>query len=420
MKLLILTQYFPPETGAPQNRLFELATRLKTKGVEVDILTAMPNYPKMEIFDEYKGKKYVEENMDGLKVYRSRIFVSKSKGIAKRLLNYFSFVFTSYVRGKKLDNYDYILCESPPLFLGYSAMLLAKKLNAKLIFNVSDLWPESAEKLDLVSNKFFLNRAYKLEAKLYNKSYLVTGQTQGIVKNITQRFPHKTVFWLPNGVDVSKYNPAEVQPYGFRKKYNINQNDIVFFYGGIIGHAQGLEIIVNVAKRFKNKPVKFVLMGSGPEKDKLIKLNQNLGLKNVIFAEPVGRNEISGIIKEIDVSLVPLRKLELFMGAIPSKIFEILAMEKPILLGVDGEARELFIDEGQAGWFFEPENLNDLESKINEIINNKSEVIIKGKNGRKYVSENFNRDTIVQNFYNFLIKMDSNILLEPKSSDITL
>lgn len=408
MKLLILTQYFPPETGAPQNRLFELAVRLKAKSVDVEILTAMPNYPKMEIFEAYKGKKYVEEEMEGLKIYRSRIFVSKSKGIVKRLMNYFSFVYTSYVRGKKLGNYDYLLCESPPLFLGYSAMRLAKKLKAKLIFNVSDLWPESAEKLDLVSNKFFLKMAYNLEAKLYNKSYLITGQTQGIVKSITERFPHKTVFWLPNGVDVSKYDPAKVQPYGFREKYNIAKDAIVFFYGGIIGHAQGLEIIVNVADRFRNSNVKFVLLGSGPEKDKLLALNEKLGLSNVIFAEPVGRNEIGGIIKEIDVSLVPLRKLDLFMGAIPSKIFEILAMEKPILLGVDGEARELFINEGQSGWFFEPENLDDLENKINQIITQPKEIELMGKNGRQYVTEKFNRDTIVQKFYDFLLEMEKN------------
>ncbi|MGV6860634.1 MAG: glycosyltransferase family 4 protein [Putridiphycobacter sp.] len=408
MKLLILTQYFPPETGAPQNRLFELALRLQSKGVEVEILTAMPNYPKMEIFEAYKGKKYVEEEMEGLKIYRTRIFVSKSKGIFKRLLNYFSFVFTSYFKGRKLPNYDYILCESPPLFLGYSATRLAKKLKAKLIFNVSDLWPESAEKLDLVSNKLFLKMAYNLEAKLYKKSYLVTGQTQGIVKSIETRFPDKTVFWLPNGVDVTKYNPEAIEPYGFRKKYNIESTDIVFFYGGIIGHAQGLEVIVKVAERFINHPIKFVLLGSGPEKDQLLALKDKLGLNNVIFAEPVGRNEIGGIIKEIDVSLIPLRKLDLFMGAIPSKIFEILAMKKPILLGVDGEAKELFIDEGKTGWFFEPENLNDLESKIKEIIANPEEIKLRGENGRRYVTDKFNRDTIVQKFYDFLVKLEQN------------
>jgi len=408
MKLLILTQYFPPETGAPQYRLYELAMRLQSKGVNVDVLTAMPNYPKMEIFEAYKGKSYVKEDISGLTVYRSKIFVSKSKGIFKRLLNYFSFVFTSYVRGRKLGDYDYVLCESPPLFLGYSATRLAKKLNAKLIFNVSDLWPESAEKLDLVSNQFFLKMAYNLEAKLYKKSYLITGQTQGIVKSISERFPEKEVYWLPNGVDVNNYDPKLIETTGFRQKYGIAESDIVFFYGGILGHAQGLELIVNVAPRFVNQPVKFILMGSGPEKDMLLTLYKKNGGDNVIFADPVGRTELGALIKEIDVSLVPLRKLDLFLGAIPSKIFEILAMEKPILLGVDGEAKELFIDSGDAGWFFDPENVDDLENKISYILQNKHEIEQKGFNGRAYVSEHFNRETIVNKFYDFLIDFDKN------------
>ena len=406
MKLLILTQYFPPETGAPQNRLFELAIRLKAKGVDVEILTAMPNYPKMEIFEEYKGKSYIEEEQHGLKIYRSRIFVSKSKGIFKRLLNYFSFVFTSYWRGRKLGSYDYILCESPPLFLGYSATRLAKKLKAKLIFNVSDLWPESAEKLDLVRNRTFLKLAYNLEAKLYSKSYLVTGQTQGIVESISTRFPNKKVYWLPNGVDITKYNPQEVAKSGFRKKYGISEADLVLFYGGIIGHAQGLELILKAAKEFTEQPVKFVLLGSGPEKDKLLSIQKDLNLKNVIFAEPVGRNEMGGIIKEIDISLIPLRKLDLFLGAIPSKIFEVLAMEKPILLGVDGEAKNLFIDQGNAGWFFKPENEIDLISQIQYILNHKNEISEKGQNGRAYVKKSFNRETIVNNFYDYLISLE--------------
>ena len=218
MKLLILTQYFPPEVGAPQNRLFELALRLQKEGVDITVLTAMPNYPQMEIHEAYAGKKYVKEEMSGMTIHRTSIFVSKEKGIVKRLKNYFSFVKSSYKHGKKLENFDFILCESPPLFLGYSAMKLSKKLNAKLIFNVSDLWPESAEKLEIVNNKFLLNRAYKLEAKCYRKSVLVTGQTQGIVKSIKTRFPEKDVYWLPNGVDLSYYNPDDVPTGNFRKK----------------------------------------------------------------------------------------------------------------------------------------------------------------------------------------------------------
>lgn len=405
MKLLILTQYFPPETGAPQNRLYELAIQLQAKGITVEVLTAMPNYPKMEIFESYRNNAIPEEEMNGLKIYRSKIFVSKSKGIIKRLLNYFSFVFSSYQRGKKLGAYDYILCESPPLFLGYSAMRLSKKLKAKLIFNVSDLWPESAEKLGIVTNKYFLKLAYNLEAKLYRKSYLITGQTQGIVADIRERFPEKEVYWLPNGVDVDRYQPAAIEASGFRDKYKIPLDHLVFFYGGILGHAQGLEVIINAASNFKDEKITFVLMGSGPEKDGLVKLSKELKVSNVIFADAVGRTEIAGIIKEIDVSLIPLKKLELFLGAIPSKIFEILAMEKPILLGVNGEAKTLFIDEGNCGWHFEPEDVTDLVLKIKEITAAPEEVKKRGENGREYVAQKFNRKIIVENFYTHLKEM---------------
>ena len=405
MKLLILTQYFPPETGAPQNRLYELAIQLQAKGITVEVLTAMPNYPKMEIFEAYRNNAISEEEMNGLKIYRSKIFVSKSKGIIKRLLNYFSFVFSSYQRGKKLGDYDYILCESPPLFLGYSAMRLSKKLKAKLIFNVSDLWPESAEKLGIVTNKYFLKLAYSLEAKLYRKSYLITGQTQGIVADIRERFPEKEVYWLPNGVDVDRYQPATIEASGFRDKYKIPLDHLVFFYGGILGHAQGLEVIINAASNFKDEKITFVLMGSGPEKDGLVKLSKELKVSNVIFADAVGRTEIAGIIKEIDVSLIPLKKLELFLGAIPSKIFEILAMEKPILLGVNGEAKTLFIDEGNCGWHFEPEDVTDLVLKIKEITAAPEEVKKRGENGREYVAQKFNRKIIVENFFKHLIEM---------------
>lgn len=243
MKVLFLTQYFPPEVGAPQNRLFELAVRLKNKGVGITVLTAMPNYPAMEIHEDYIGKEYVYEEMDGLKVHRSAIYVSKSKSIVKRLQNYFSFVWSSYKVGRKKveGNFDYIFCESPPLFLGISAYLLCKNKGAKLIFNVSDLWPESAEKLGLVTNKFFLHLATILEEFLYKKSVLITGQTQGIVANIQARFPSKEVYWLPNGVDLSYYNPEEVTS-NWREENGFSSTDKLFLYAGIIGYAQGLDL----------------------------------------------------------------------------------------------------------------------------------------------------------------------------------
>lgn len=399
MKLLILTQYYPPEIGAPQNRLHELALRLKAAGMEIDVLTALPNYPRMEIMKGYEnGNKRIEE-IDGISVHRTWIYVSKSKGIISRLLIYFSFVWSSYRKGRKMKNYDYLLVESPPLFLGYSAMALSKKLNAKLIFNVSDLWPESAEKLGIITNKIALNLAYKLEAKCYTKAHLITGQTQGIVDDIRTRFPNKKVYWLPNGVDVSFYNPSQIQPGNFRERNGFSQEEILFFYGGIIGHAQGLEVILNAANLLRDSSsIQFIIQGSGPEKETLIALKQTLNLTNVHFLEPVSKIEMPSILKSIDVALVPLKNLPLFQGAIPSKVFEALAMEIPLLLGVDGEARNHFIEKGKAGLFFQPENIDDLAKQALFLAENSLERLEMGKNARRYVTENFDRNKIANDF----------------------
>ncbi|MCD6019414.1 MAG: glycoside hydrolase [Bacteroidetes bacterium] len=405
MKLLILTQYFPPEVGAPQNRLFELAVRLKKSGVDVSVLTAMPNYPQMKIYDGYQDKDYLYEEIEGIPVHRASIYLPKSKSIVERLKNYFSFVYSSArVGNSKVGEVDAILCESPPLFLGYSALYLKRKKKAKLIFNVSDLWPESAEKLGVVTNRWMLKLAYNLEAKLYRKSVLVTGQTQGICKNINQRFPDIKTYWLPNGVDVSYYDPSMVTG-DWRKENGFNEGDVLFLYAGIIGLAQGLEIILSAAGKLKDhSSIKFILLGSGPEKEKLQSIKQEKQLTNVYFFDAVSKTEMPSIVQASDVSIIPLRKLELFLGAIPSKIFENLSMEKPVILAVDGEARELFVNQGKCALYSEPENVEELVKHVLLLANDPALRKQLGERGREYVEQSFNRNTIAQNFYKELIK----------------
>jgi glycosyltransferase involved in cell wall biosynthesis len=404
VRIIILTQYFPPEIGAPQNRLYEIAIRLVKKGVNVQVLTAMPNYPKMEIDKAYKGKWYTKELMDGMKIHRAWIFVRKSKGIITRLMNYFSFVFTSLWIGVfKLEKADYLLCESPPLFLGISALVLKRAKRAKLIFNVSDLWPESAEKLGLIKNKSILRITTRLEEYLYAKSSLIAGQTQGIVSNIKKRFSDKIVYWLPNGVDISLYNPDKVVS-RWREENNFASGDFLFLYAGIIGHAQGLEVILKAAKISKNETgLKWLLLGSGPEKEKLVKMKEELNLTNVFFFETLPKIKMPEVWKAVDVSVVPLKRLDLFKGAIPSKIFEGLAMKKALLLGVEGEAEELFIKEGKSGLSFIPEDAHDLALKAMEMSKGKERIAEFGQNGYNYVKQKFNRDNIAESFYTFLI-----------------
>lgn len=402
MKLIILTQYFPPEVGAPQNRLYEIAVRLKQRGVDIEVLTAMPNYPKMEIHDGYRGKWYVKEDMNGMTIHRAWIWVSKNKGIVSRLMNYFSFVFSSmWIGFFKLNKADYLLCESPPLFLGISALVLKRSKKAKLIFNVSDLWPETAEKLGLITNKRILSITTKLEEYLYAKSALISGQTQGIVNNIKQRFPDKIVYWLPNGVDMNFYKEADIKS-NWREEKGFKPDDLLVLYAGIIGHAQGLEVVLKAAEQTKELPIKWILLGSGPEKEQLLAMKGKMKLDNVFFFEPLPKNSMPAVWKAVNVSLVPLRRIDLFKGAIPSKIFESVAMKKPLLLGVEGEAKELFIDEGKAGLAFTPDDGVDLAQKAIYLLNNKTEAWAMGNIGSGYVKVKFNRDAIAADFYKLL------------------
>ena len=405
MKLLILTQYFPPEVGAPQNRLFELAIRLKKMGVNVTVLTAMPNYPQMKIYDGYEGIDYMYEEIEGIPVHRASIYLPKNKSIIQRLLNYFSFVYSSAQVGKnKIGDVDVILCESPPLFLGYSALYLKRKKKAKLIFNVSDLWPESAEKLGVVTNKWMLKLAYRLEEKLYRKSILVTGQTQGICKNINDRFPFVKTYWFPNGADISYYNPSTVSS-DWRKDNGFNANDVLFLYAGIIGLAQGLEIILSAAEKLMDQPsIKFILLGNGPEKEKLQVIKQEKKILNVYFFDAVSKTLMPKIVKACDAAIIPLLKLPLFLGAIPSKIFENLAMEKAVILAVDGEARELFVNQGKCALYSEPENVDDLIKNVLLLANDSLLRKELGQKGRTYVEQSFNRNTIAYNFHQELVE----------------
>jgi glycosyltransferase involved in cell wall biosynthesis len=398
MRILFVSQYFPPETGAPQNRLLGLAKEFKKSGVEIVVLTAMPNYPEMKIHDRYRKKFYACETMETIEVHRSWIYVSRNRSLVRRMLNYFSFVFTSLIISFRIKGkFDYVLCESPPLFLGISAWLISKFKHARFIFNVSDLWPESAEKLGIISNKYFLKAAEILEEFLYRRSFLITGQTQGIVDNIKRRIPGRKVHWLPNGIDEEQFIDREFK--SVREELGFRSDDFILIYAGILGHAQGLRVILKAAERLKeNSGIKFLMVGDGPEKTLLMAEKERLNISNVIFHQTVPKEKIVSMIYSSDAAIIPLKKIELFKGAIPSKIFENLILEKPILLGVDGEARQLFIERGKCGIFFTPEDDVALANAVLQLYSSRELCSLLGKNGKNFVLENFTRDKILMKF----------------------
>ncbi|HQP01685.1 MAG TPA: glycosyltransferase family 4 protein [Bacteroidia bacterium] len=402
MNITILTQYYPAETGAPQNRLSDLALQLKNAGHEITVLTAMPNYPQNEIHDNYKGKYFISESINEIVILRSWIYVGKSRSVIPRLFNYFSFVISSFIWGiLKLKKQDVIICESPPLFLGITGWLLSVFKKSKFVFNISDLWPESAEKLGVITNKTLLKMAERLELFLYKKSFLITGQTQGIVQNIKERTQLNNLHWMPNGISEEtlqlNFNKSDC-----RKVFHLPESAFVLSYAGVIGHAQGLEVILNAATELQQKDIIFVICGDGPELNNLKTLAHSLQLNNIVFTGPVRKTDALQLVAASDAAIIPLKKIDLFKGAIPSKIFENCAMSKPILLGVDGEAKELFINEAQAGIYFEPENATELSSAIEKLFENKMLCATLGQNGKQFVLNKFSRKQIANNFLKIL------------------
>lgn len=405
MKILFLTQYCPPEVGAPQNRIFEFAKQLKTFGHQVTILTAMPNYPKGEIFEEYKGKKIVKETFDGIDIVRTGIYATKSKDFTKRLRNYLSFTWTSVAKGaRQIENQDFIITESPPLFLGWSGYVLAKLKKAKFIFNVSDLWPESAVKLDVLHNEAMIKASTWLEEFCYKKAAAVTCQTQGIVDNIVERgFDSKKVHLITNGVDTEFFNRKNRsedlrESLGIKDKFSV-------VYAGIHGIAQGLEVVIKAAEILKyEKNIQFIFIGEGPEKPMLKEMVKDKKLDNVTFLPMQSKKDMPQIIASMDATVVPLKKLDLFKGALPSKMFEALASELPIVLAVQGEAEEL-INSAKAGIVVEPENEKEIAKAVLDLYADENLRRELGRNGRVYVKEHFSREAITRKLEKILLEL---------------
>lgn len=406
LKVLILSQYYPPEVGAPQNRLASLVMNLKAQGAEVEVLTATPNYPALTVMRGYKNQlRRTTEDLEGVSVHRVPILLPKTKNTLTRLITYFSFCLSVLIFTKRTDKFDFILCESPPLFLGIPGLLLCRRYKSKLVFNVSDLWPESVKALGVITNPILLEAAYALEKFIYERSISILGQTESICRDIKARFPAANPVFFPNGVDTSQFSDSAIKD---GSAVNLRIGDkVTFFYAGILGHAQGLEVIIKAREHLRSAENEvyqgsaFVIFGDGPEKGALQALNENSGT-DVIFVDSIPRAQLLATLATLHVGIVPLRQNALFEGAIPSKIFDSLALGKPVLLGVDGEAKAKFIDQVQCGMYVRPEDHVALAAAVKRLTNNESLRNELGQNGKLMVAQQYDRGEIALNIKSHL------------------
>jgi len=397
--LAILTQYYPPEIGAPQRRLSHLASQFVRAGHSVSVLTAMPNYPRGKIFPGYGGL-WRRETEEGIHLIRTPIYPAQSANFLPRLTNYFSFVISSAcVGGILLPRPDCLLVESPPLFLGLSGYWLSRLKSARLVFNVSDLWPESAVRLGIVRRDGFAFRLSEwFEEFCYRKAWLVTGQSKTILESVAHRFPTVRLYHLSNGVDTSAFNlrvksPADRAPL-------CKNGDFLAIYAGLHGLAQGLEQILDAAELVGTESgFQFVLIGDGPEKAALVARARAQGLSNVCFLDPRSADEMPALLACADVLLVPLKGF--IPGAVPSKLYEGMGSGRPVLLIASGEAASV-VSETSAGLVVQPGDIPAIVDALRRLKAEPELGRIMGENGRKAALERFDRDLIAKEFIEYL------------------
>jgi glycosyltransferase involved in cell wall biosynthesis len=398
MKVGILTQYFPPELGAPQQRLSALAERLAARGHEVVVLTAMPSYPRGKTFDGYGGM-HLRHTIRGVDVHRVPAYPTQSPRMGRRLLNYGSFMATSALMGPRCfgRGIDVLLTESPPLFLGVTGYWLSRVCNARWIFNVSDLWPDSAVSLGVVRESAALRAAYALESFCYRKAWLVTGQSREIVANVSRRFPSVSTYHLSNGVDTALFQPGAGRD-DLRARLRQGRGCSVL-YAGLHGLAQGLDHLVAAAERLREDDVFITLVGDGPVKQALKDRAATSGPLPIQFIDPQPADAMPAWIASADVSLVPLAMH--IPGAVPSKLYEAMASARPVVLMASGEAADV-VRRHECGVVVESGDVGNLTASLRALARDAGLRDRLGRAGREAAKQQFDRDDIVGRFATML------------------
>jgi glycosyltransferase involved in cell wall biosynthesis len=398
MRLLILSQYFPPEMGAPQTRLSELGERLIDRGWEVEALTALPNYPTGKVFEGYAKSKPCVEQVGRIRTVRVPLVTSKG-GFSKRLVSYFSYVATSSWYGPgRCQRPDLLFVESPPLFIGYAARYLSWRWKAPYVFNVSDLWPESAIRMGVVKQGLATQMAERLEHKLYRLAAGVTGQSEEIVAAIRRAAPQTPAEVITNGVDPARFGREKADETA-REKLG-REPGPVFLYAGLLGLAQGLGQLLDLAAALQpGEPGRFVLVGEGPDRERLEERIRRENLTRVRILPPAPRERVPALLAAADIAVISLGMS--IPGAVPSKIYEAMAAGLPILLLADGEPARR-IEQADCGLAVPPNQPEEALAAARRLAGDSELRARLGAAGRRAAETTYDRNQIADRLDRFL------------------
>jgi colanic acid biosynthesis glycosyl transferase WcaI len=396
MKILYVSQYFPPEMGAPAARVSELSRLWTDAGHEVTVLTAFPNHPTGVVPGEYRRKMLrlvYKEKLSGVRVMRSWIVPLPNRKSFERILNYGSFCVSAASTGMFLPRPDVVIATSPQPLVGLAGWWIAKLKRVPFILEVRDLWPESLSAVGAAAERSLLYRALRrMVGFLYracDRLVVVTSDfKQHIVENY--RIPDQKISIVQNGVDTNLFNPRSENS-GLRSALGL-EDKFVVSYIGTMGMAHSLETVIEAASMSQNSAprIVFLLVGEGAEKQRLVSCARQRGLTNLRFVDQQPRELIPAYICASDACIVSLRRSELFHTVLPTKMLEFMSCARPVIVSVDGLARKI-VSDANSGIFVEPENPTALADAVLKLAANPALCEALGRKGRRYILQNFTR-----------------------------
>jgi len=396
--------------GAPAARVAELSRHWAEAGHDVTVLTGFPNHPTGVVAPEYRGKLrhlVIHENVDHVNLVRTWLLPLPNRKVYQRILNYSSFCVSSAVTGTSLPKADVVIATSPQLLVGLSGWWISRHQNVPFIFEVRDLWPESLAAVGVGRRNPVLQRSLtKLAGFLYRNSSHIVVVTPAFKDHLVQhwRVPAGKISIIENGVETDMFCP-QAQDEGLRRELGL-EGKFVVCYTGTMGMAHGLETLVEAAARLEDQlpKVLFLLIGEGAEKERITLLTRVRCLHNVRFIGQQPREKIPAYINASDACLVLLKKAELFKTVIPTKMLEFMACARPVIVGVDGQARGI-IEEAKAGIYIEPENVNQLVDAVSRLFADSSLRVSLGQGGRQHILQHYSRAQTATTYVRLLEKL---------------
>ena len=403
MRILFISHYFPPEVNAPANRTHEHCRRWVAEGHEVTVITGVPNHPAGVLFVGYHNRWIHEEEVDGIRVIRTWMFLAANAGFAKRILNYVLFAVTAVIASKRVRNPDLVLATTPQFFCGLAGAVIARIKRLPFVLEVRDLWPKSIVELGQLQQGFALGPLEALERWLYKSSAGIVVNTRAFIDHIADSgYPREKIELIYNGIDPHQFRPQPASQ-KLRTKYALEGRTAVA-YIGTLGLAQGLECVIETAEILQSRPdIAFLIIGDGAERGKLEAMIQERGITNVRLLGLQPRELMPDWIASADILLVCLRDLPVFETVIPSKIFEFLAQERPVIVAARGEIRRM-TEEAGAAWVIDPQDPQAMADAVEAIAQQPEEAKRRAAAGRRWVKDEFVRDTLALRMLDFMKK----------------